>query len=313
MGATYRLQDLALLRAFIEKEVARGINSALLIGGEPTLFPDRVAEYVASMDNVTVSSNGLKPLPLAGFENLCVGVTLFGGGKFDDDLRAIKPNGSRFSGLFATALQNYRYDARACFIYALTEEGVDQIEETVRRIADNGNVVTFNYYSSYDTKDPLRVGKQHRPMEEALRVKALYPQTVLSTPHYIRTIITGETEWGSFGYDVCPSISVDYEGHADRVLNGNRVLPMFNAYAADLETVLSCCTSGHCEGCRDSQAVSSWLMVSLDRFMDSEANMHTWLELAEGYWAQFIWSPFHRMHRARAVTASAGERIAVSP
>src|SRR5207253_3039837 len=33
--------DLAALRAFIQRERARHINAALLIGGEPTLVPDR--------------------------------------------------------------------------------------------------------------------------------------------------------------------------------------------------------------------------------------------------------------------------------
>ena len=37
------------------------------------------------------------------------------------------------------------------------------------------------------------------------------------------------------------------------------MLPKFNAWAADFKTVNFCCTSGHCEDCRDSQAVFSWL------------------------------------------------------
>src|SRR2546422_11669391 len=38
--------DLARLRAFIERERARHINAALLIGGEPTLEPERVLACV---------------------------------------------------------------------------------------------------------------------------------------------------------------------------------------------------------------------------------------------------------------------------
>src|SRR5256885_12349221 len=34
------------LKAFVEHERARHINAALLIGGEPTLVPDRVAAFV---------------------------------------------------------------------------------------------------------------------------------------------------------------------------------------------------------------------------------------------------------------------------
>src|SRR2546426_7916944 len=90
--------DLAGLRAFIDRERGRHINAALLIGGEPTLVPDRVMAFVEGMEYVTISTNGLRPLPRAGFERVSIGVTLFGGGGLDDELRAIKPNGGTFTG-----------------------------------------------------------------------------------------------------------------------------------------------------------------------------------------------------------------------
>ena len=85
--------DLAKLRDFIERERARHINAALLIGGEPTLVPDRVMAFVERMDYVTISTNGLRPLPRVGFERVSIGITLFGGGSVDDQLRAITPMG----------------------------------------------------------------------------------------------------------------------------------------------------------------------------------------------------------------------------
>jgi hypothetical protein len=201
-------------------------------------------------------------------------------------------------------LNNYKNDPRVTFIYAITEEGIQHIEPTVKRIHDNGNVVTFNFYSEYDKDSLLRHVTTGKLLEEALRVKALYPTTVLSTPYYIKTIISGETEWGKFGYDVCPSISVDHPAHRDRLQNGNRTLPLFNAYAPDLKTVNFCCTSGRCESCRDSQAVSSWLMVSAEKFFHSLEGIGTWVDLAEAYWGQFVWSPFHWSKRETAKPAT---------
>src|SRR5437667_3223718 len=148
--------DLARLRAFIERERGRHINAALLIGGEPTLALDRVMAFVEGMDYVTISTNGLRPLPRAGFEHVSIGVTLFGGGILDDQLRAITPAGGAFSGLFETALRNYRDDPRAIFNYAVSGSGVKHVEDTVRQIHNNGNRVTFNLYSEYDTDTPLR-------------------------------------------------------------------------------------------------------------------------------------------------------------
>src|SRR2546427_5817991 len=279
--------DLARLRVFIERERARHINAALLIGGEPTLVPDRVMAFVERMEYVTISTNGLRPLPRAGFEQVSIGITLFGGGSLDDELRAIRPGGQAFSGLFETALRNYRDDPRTIFNYAVAGNGLEHIGSTVRRIRDNGNRVPFNLYSEYDTDAPLRHSRDQRLLDELLELAAAYPDTVVAHPYYLRALITGETEFGRFGYDVCPSVSWDHPNHAVRRANGNPTLPLFNAYGADLRTIQFCCTSGHCESCRDSQAIQSWLLVSAGRFLRSESGLRTWVELAETYWRQF--------------------------
>jgi MoaA/NifB/PqqE/SkfB family radical SAM enzyme len=298
---TKEVKSIADLEAFIEGEKARRVTTALLIGGEPTLVQDRIRAFVRALKYVTISSNGLKKLPYTEeFANVAVLLTLFGGGKLDDELRAIKPGGKRFTGLFEKALENYHGDDRACFIYAITERGLDHIEDTVRRIAENGNKVTFNFYSEYNTDNPIKRQYETQLLEEALRVKALYPETVISHPTHMRGIITGRTDWGTFGYHSCPSVSVHHPAHKERLANGNPTLPFFNTYNADFKTVEFCCTSGHCDGCRDSQAVYSWLMVSMDRHLASKESLREWVEIAECYWAQFKWSPYHYTRRTPA-------------
>ncbi len=291
---SHEASDLAVWNKFAKEQATRGVTAALLIGGEPTLYLDRVSSFVEAMEHVTISSNGLKPFPIDGFEDVAVALTLFGGSSQDDRMRAIKPNGDRFSGLFGTALENYKNDPRATFIYALDELSPESIEPTIRRIADNGNLVSFNYYTPYGLEAadaPADSGD--RLTDEAIRVAELFPETVLSHPYYIRALISGKTEWGEFGYDSCPSISVDNPVHYDRVRNGNPVLPGFNAYSADTEKLSFCCTSGHCEGCRDSQAVHSWLMTNVRKFMRMEGGIRLWVEVSESYWKQFVWSDLH--------------------
>jgi sulfatase maturation enzyme AslB (radical SAM superfamily) len=291
---TREVNDLESLKLFVQHEKSnRKINSALLIGGEPTLFPDRIQIFREHMKYVTVSSNGLKRLPYEGFEDVSIGLTLFGGGPLDDQLRAIKPNGKRFTGLFESSLENYRDDTRAFYVYALSEDAIEHIEDTVRRISANGNRVSFNFYSKYGTNDPSALSRQRDLLQEALRVKNLFPETVISHPYYINAIITGQSHWGKFGYENCPSISVDHLAHKDRLLNGNPYLPVFNTWSADLKTVKFCCTSGDCTGCRDSQAVFSWLLVSIHEFLENRDSLQAWIEVAESYWSQFYWSPYH--------------------
>ncbi len=292
---TTDLSSVEAWRMFAKDQAeTRKITSALLIGGEPTLYPERIAAFVEHMSYVTISSNGLRKLPVEGFEQVGVALTLFGGGEHDDHLRARRPDGQTFKGLFDKVLENYRNDKRAGFVYALTEDGIGAIQDTVSRIQDNGNTVSFNYYSDYGADVKLHRSGEAQLLDEALRAKDMFPEAVVNDPYYIRTLITGKTEWGEFGYAVCPSISVDHEAHRDRLANGHPVLPGFNTYAADGRTLNFCCTSGDCGGCRDSQAVYSWLLVSGHRFMKSPADLEKWVQVVEGYWSQFPWSPFHR-------------------
>ena len=286
------VRDRDRIAAFLGEERRRGVNTALLIGGEPSLFPDRVAMFVERMDRVSVATNGLRKFPREGFENVALLVALFGGDRLDDDLRAIRPGGKRFTGLFDRSLRNYRDDPRAFYIYALSEDGIDRIEETVKRIEDNGNRANFSFYSAYDSEDPLKVENGKRLLDEALRVKQLYPATVASHPYYIETMITGRSHWARFGYPVCPTVSADHPAHPDRLANGNPILPGFTTWAADLETMNFCCTSGDCGGCRDSQAVFSWLLVSAHRFRRNGTLFKTWIEIAESFWSQYVWSPY---------------------
>ena len=285
-------KSLEKLNDFILSERSRGVNAALLIGGEPTLFINRIEKYVENFPYVSISTNGLNRVPSQGMENVQIFVSLFGGGPLDDALRAIKPSGKKFSGLFEKSLENYKNDPRVTFVYAITESGIDYIDETVRRIEENGNKVSFNFYSEYNSENPVFIKESEKLLGKALEVQSKYQSTVLSTPYYINAMITGRSHWGRFSYESCPSISIDHPDHAERLKNGNRSLPLFNTYAPDLKTLNFCCTSGNCSGCRDSQAVLSWLLISSEKFMDTKQHVKDWVELSESYWKQHIWSPY---------------------
>ncbi|WP_320068845.1 radical SAM protein [Micromonospora sp. RTGN7] len=305
-SAVPETSDPVVISEFVDRLVARGITQATLIGGEPTLVLPRVRPFVERLPYVTISTNGIRPLPRAGFENVAVAISLFGGGPLDDSLRGYRPNGSSFTGLFETALGHYRNDPRVIFVYALSEEGLQYVEPTVRAIQDNGNQVTFNFYSEHGSDHALRIENEQRTLSEALRIKQKYPDTVVSHPYFIETLITGRSHWGGqFGYDVCPSISVDHPDHAERIRNGNPVLDGFVVYGADYKTLQFCCTSGNCSDCRDSQGVYSWLLVSSTRFLDDVNRLETWLDLAESYWRQWYWAQLHADNFARRAPLAA--------
>lgn len=130
-------------------------------------------------------------------------------------------------------------------------------------------------------------------LSEALHPRQLHPRTVVNTEYYIKALINGRAHRGeSLGYATCPGMSNDHAMNRERVAGGHEVLPLFNTFAPDLKTIEFCCTSGHCDECRDRQAVYSWLLVSAGRSLHTPAFAEAWIDLVEGYWKQFVWSPF---------------------
>lgn len=238
-------------------EVERGVTSPLLIGGEPALFLERISVFKKHMQKVVISTNGLLKIPRNGFDDITIGISVFGGGELDDELRAIGPTGKRFRGLLDKALKNYKYDDRVGFVYAVTQNGISYIEETVKRITDNGNRLVFNYYSDYTSEENSKFLLKQKLFDTLIKVKERYPESVVSHPYYIKALVYGKTDWGEFNYLSCPSVSEDYEGNKSRLQLGGPSLPKFNAYAADMKTITQCCTSGDCKKCRDSQAITS--------------------------------------------------------
>jgi organic radical activating enzyme len=289
---TQEIREIARWDAFAQQQAERGATVGLLIGGEPTLYPSRIAAIRQHIPYITVSTNGEIPLSQVDFPDTTIALTLFGGYQSDDGYRAIRSNGQRFSGLFSKVLKNYYNDPRAGFVYAVTYQAIDEIEETVKRIQDNGQRVLFNFYRDFSHHKVETEDQEMILLDKTLTVKNRFPDTVSSTPYMLETMFVGRTHWAKFSYNTCPSISSDYKGAQSRLANGHPTLPGFNAYTADHAPVL-CCSGGVCKTCRDSQAITSWVLCNMRKYMKRPELMQLWIETAEAYWSQFIWSPWH--------------------
>ena len=93
--------------AFIERELERGTNFVTVVGGEPSIRLDRLKKIYDNF-KMNVSTNGIIPIPKNGFENMPIGVSIWGDHKTDAVLRG---NGKR--DIFSIALNNYSPHFRA--------------------------------------------------------------------------------------------------------------------------------------------------------------------------------------------------------
>ena len=268
-------EDESAFDQFIEKEKQRGTNLITIVGGEPSLVLGRIKKLYDHF-KVNVATNGLIKIPLEGFENLPIGVAIWGNRQTDANLRS---NGKR--DLFKTALDNYRDDERAFWYYTVAPGHANEIESVVKTCIENGNLVLFNYYSDISQRGG-KLGHQddfEKVRREIDRMIELFPGKILMTPYFNRLISTGLLFDEKWGYEVCTNLSTNFSPNAERLKNGHAYNPHFRAYNADFNTTRRCCTgiNRSCDNCFDTWEHFSWAMINLKKHLATKEDFTNWL------------------------------------
>ncbi|RMI12462.1 MAG: radical SAM protein [Calditrichaeota bacterium] len=268
-------KDEAAFEAFIEREKARGTNFVTVVGGEPTLALDRLHKIYRNF-RMNVATNGLRRIPYEGFENMPIGISVWGDHETDRQLR-----GSGRVDVFARALNNYRDDPRAFWYYTVTPGNTHEIERVVTRCVENGNRVLFNFYGDVEQMGGELDHRQgfDRVREEIERMIERYPDRILMTRYLAEVVSTGWLYDERWGYDVCTSITADHPVNRERIANGKPYNPHFRAYNADFCTTRRCCTGidRDCDSCFDTWEHFSWVMLNLRKHLGSKQEFTNWL------------------------------------
>lgn len=268
----------AAFDSFIEQEKARGTNYVTVLGGEPSLMLKRLKKIYDAFHMIVVT-NGLRKIPFEGFENMPIGVSVWGDHQTDQALR-----GGGKLDVFAKGLENYRNDRRVIWYYTTTPGKVHEIESVTEQIVANGNYVGFNFYG-----DIARMGGylDHRlgfgeVRREIDRMIERFPERIMITSHITKVIATGELYGNRWGFDVCCSLSNNIEKNQQRFGNGKPYLPHFRAYNPDLKTTRACCRSNSwdCGNCFDSWAHLTWIIVNVEPHLESKEGFTAWLTAA---------------------------------
>lgn len=264
--------DLRKWEQFIEREKARGVNLAILIGGEPTLCLDRVEAFYQRLPSYC-ATNGLIKVPRDKFPDMMVGISLWGGGEDEKVLRG--------KDTFAISSKNYEGDPYTYYLYTITPKQTGKIEPVIRRINDCGLKVHLQLLSNDEDVDgffwrPEELRDLRCEMDEMLDA---YPQTVISSKYYHEVITTGLMQGRRFGWQECPSVTESLDNRQPPV----RRLIHFYRWAADLKTAHRCCTSAtrDCSTCKDGAAHMSWIMVNKRAHMNSSRDFQNWIEVFE--------------------------------
>jgi MoaA/NifB/PqqE/SkfB family radical SAM enzyme len=262
--------DLTQLAAFIEREKARGVNYAILIGGEPSLTPERLDVWYANI-KCSAATNGLKKIDRERYPKMRLGISLWGDEAYEKKLRG--------ANTFRISREHYKNDPNVYYLYTITPGNSDQIEPVTRKIEAAGLRVHYQLFSNdqnvsgFDWTDD-EYGRV-RDVTDAMLDK--YPQVVVSSKYYHKVLTTQTMLGRRFGWAECPSVS---DAVDDRDPKPKRLMG-FNSYGSDLITIHRCCTSvtRDCATCHDGAATMSWIIVNKREHMQSAEDFANWVDV----------------------------------
>lgn len=264
--------DVKKWEAFIDKEMGRGVNLAILIGGEPTLCMDRLEAFYKRLPTFC-ATNGIIKVPRDRFPDLMVGISLWGDEEDEKTLRG--------KDTFSLSSKNYEGDSYAYYLYTITPKQIGKTERIIKKIQDAGLKVHMQLLSNDEGVDgffwePEELDAIRMEMDDMLDN---YPDTVISSKYYHEIITTGKMLGRSFGWTECPSVTDPLDKREPRP----KRLINFIRWASDLQTMHRCCTSEtrDCTTCKDGAAHMSWVMVNKRAHIRTTRDLQNWIEVYE--------------------------------
>ena len=265
-------EDVKKWEEFVDREKERGVNLAILIGGEPTLFFDRVEAFYKRVPTYC-DTNGLIKVPRDRFPDMMVGISLWGDEEDEKLLRG--------KDTFSISSKHYAGDDYTYYLYTITPKQIGKTERIIQKIRDAGLKVHMQLLSNDEGVDGFTWQEQElRDIRDEMDdMLDRYPDTVISSKYYHKIITTGEMLGRKFGWKECPSVTVDFDNRnpqPKRLIN-------FIRWAADLKTKHRCCTSEtrDCSTCKDGAAHMSWVMVNKRAHIRTTEDLQNWIEVYE--------------------------------
>ncbi len=275
--------DIRKWEAFVDREKDRGVNLAILIGGEPTLFLDRVEAFHDRIPSYC-ATNGIIKIPRDRFPDMIVGISLWGSSEDEISLRG--------RDVFSISRKNYAGDPNAYYLYTLTPKQLGRAEDVVMKIEDCGLKVHLQLLSNDEgaagfSWTPEQLTRARVEMDSLLDK---FPKTVISSHYYHEVITTGMLLGRRWGFSECPSVTEPLDKRNPQP----KRLIRFIRWGADLKTMHRCCTSAtrDCTTCKDGAAHMSWIMVNKRAHIRTARDLKNWIEVYEMFAKLYKYIPW---------------------
>lgn len=285
-------RDEATFLEFVRRERERGTNYITVIGGEPSLQLERLKVLHENFRCATVT-NGLRKIPVEGFEGMAIAVSVWGDHELDRELR-----GAGKIDVFARALRHYKDDPRVTFYFTVSNANADGIESAIDEIVDNGNLVAFSFYEDWAEKGgEFDQSKGYaRALREIYRMIDKHPAQIMTTS-YMAEVAAGRKLLDlTWGHETCPAISSGFnpdierwhgssewrQRNKERIYNGQPYYPNHRAIMPDLKSVRRCSAGeeSDCSKCHNAYARYMWVMLNRNKHTRTRQGFVNWLTSA---------------------------------
>ena len=256
-----------------EKE--RGVTFVVLAGAEPSLVPELCRACYQTIDLGAIATNGIKAMPEdIGYR---LHISVWGNDQTSAEIR-------KAENMLSRQIANYQDDPRAIFVYTFTPVNIDEAREVTRMLADNGQTITFNMFSSpVGYKGPLRHTPETlaRTRDTMTALLEEFPETVIYS-HY--NIVAHTHALGLH----------DVYGCSYPRMNPSSAVGLgrsFRQYRTDLawDRDAACCVPDtDCADCRHYAAGSAVVTARMYRHADSPEHFKAWLDYVDTYLAVWI-------------------------
>ena len=256
-----------------EKE--RGVTFVVLAGAEPSLVPELCRACYQTIDLGAIATNGIKAMPEdIGYR---LHISVWGNDQTSAEIR-------KAENMLSRQIANYQDDPRAIFVYTFTPVNIDEARQVTRMLADNGQTITFNMFSSpVGYKGPLRHTPETlaRTRDTMTALLEEFPETVIYS-HY--NIVAHTHALGLH----------DVYGCSYPRMNPSSAVGLgrsFRQYRTDLawDRDAACCVPDtDCADCRHYAAGSAVVTARMYRHADSPEHFKAWLDYVDTYLAVWI-------------------------
>lgn len=262
-------------RKLLESEKKRGITFVVLAGAEPSLVPELCQVCYEVIPLGTIASNGLKPVPKE--IDYQIHISVWGNDQTSQVIR-------KAPDMLVRQMANYKDDSRAIFVYTFTPVNIDEAREVTRMLADNGQKITFNMFSSpVGYKGHLRHSSKTLEKTRLMMSELLseYPQTVLFSSY---NIVAHTDELGLHDLFSC---SYPRMNPSTDIGLGKS----FRQYRTDLQwdrDAACCVPDTDCDDCRHYAAGSAIVTARMYRHAIDPVTFSAWLDYVDTYLAVWV-------------------------